>query len=326
MQSDLASRSSKFGSDPLSDVLSLMKMRGFMSGGLDMGGDWAYAFEADGAFRCFAVVSGECWLSLTEESNPVLVREGEFFALPHGGRFSVASDPAITPTDIYQEMNGPLNGSVLPLRGGDGGSEGNGGGCCLFGALFTFRQDFAHVLLDPLPSVLYIGDGEDRAALRAYLDRMMALLRVPQPGSMLVTEHLAETMLIEVLRLHIARETSQGAGWLSALSDVQLNRAVTAMHEQPWYRWTVQQLADRAGMSRSSFALRFKETVGIAVIEYLVRWRMLLAADRLVGSSDPVGSIASQLGYESDSAFVFAFRREMGCTPRQYRHRSGSIA
>ncbi|WP_026046799.1 AraC family transcriptional regulator [Sphingomonas sp. PAMC 26621] len=318
MQSDLISRSSKLGSDPLSDVLSLVRTRGFMSGGLDMGGAWAYSFEADGAFRCFAVVSGQCWLSLADGSNPILVSEGEFFAMPHGKRFSLTSDPAIIPTDIYQEMDGPLNGRVLSLRGG--------GGCCLFGAIFTFRQDFANILLDVLPAVLHIGSGEDRAALRAYLDRMMALLRVPQPGSILVTEHLAETMLIEVLRLHVTRDTGKGVGWLFALSDVKLSRAVTAMHEQPWHRWTVQELSDRAGMSRSSFALRFKEKVGVAVMEYLIRWRMLLAADRLVASSDPVGSIAGQFGYESDSAFVFAFRREMGCTPRQYRHRSALAA
>lgn len=289
-----------------------------MSGGLDIGGAWAYAFEADGAFRCFAIASGQCWLSLADASEPIKVCEGEFFALPHGGPFSLASDPSIRPTDIYKEMGGPLNGRVLSLRGG--------GDCCLFGAIFTFRRDFANYLLDALPPVLHIGDDEDRAALRAYLDRMMVLLRVPQPGSILVTEHLAETMLIEILRLHVARDTGKAVGWLFALSDTQLSRALTAMHEAPWQRWTVQQLADRAGMSRSSFALRFKEKVGVAVMEYLIRWRMLLAADRLVGSSDPIASIADQLGYGSDSGFVFAFRREVGCTPRQYRQRSSLAA
>jgi AraC-like DNA-binding protein len=74
----------------------------------------------------------------------------------------------------------------------------------------------------------------------------------------------------------------------------------------------------RAGMSPSAFALRFKEQVGTSVMEYLIRWRMLLAADRLVNSSDAVSSIALSLGYESESAFGFAFKREMGCSPRQY--------
>ena len=318
MQSDFISRSSNLGSDPLSDVLSLVKAGGFMCGGLDIGGEWSYAFEADGAFRCFAVASGGCWLLLADGSDPIKISEGEFFALPHGGRFSLASHPAHAPADIYKEMDGPLNGRVLVLRGG--------GGCSLFGAIFTFRQDFASYLLKALPIVLHISDGEDRAALRAYLDRMMVLLRVPQPGGILVTEHLAETMLIEILRLHVTGNSAKGVGWLFALFDTQLTRAITAMHEQPWHRWTVQELAERAGMSRSSFALRFKEKVGAAVMEYLVRWRMLLAADRLVVSSDTVASIAHQSGYASDSAFVFAFRRELGCTPRQYRNRSARAA
>lgn len=314
MLSDLISQSSRLGADPLSDVLALVKTRGFMSGGIDVGNPWAYAFAPDGVFHCFAVVSGQCWLSLADGSAPIEIGEGEFFAIPHGEGFSLASSPALAPSDIYAEMDGPLQGRILSLRGG--------GDCLLFGAIFTFRRDFARYLLDALPSVLHIRGGEDRAALRGYLDRMMTLLRAPQPGSLLVSEHLAETMMIEILRLHLTAEAANSVGWLFALGDPRLRRAVTAMHEQPWYRWTVQQLAERAGMSRSSFALRFKEKVGASVIEYLSRWRMLLAADQLIASSDPIGAMADRIGYKSESAFVFAFRREMGCTPRQYRLRS----
>jgi AraC-like DNA-binding protein len=109
-----------------------------------------------------------------------------------------------------------------------------------------------------------------------------------------------------------------GVGWLFALANKQLSAAIAGMHERPGYRWTVQELAERAGMSRSAFALRFKEQVGTSVMEYLIRWRMLLAADRLLNSKDAISTIACSLGYESESAFAFAFEREMGCSPRQY--------
>jgi AraC-like DNA-binding protein len=109
-----------------------------------------------------------------------------------------------------------------------------------------------------------------------------------------------------------------GIGWLFALANKQLGAAIAAMHDRPGYRWTVQELAERAGMSRSTFALRFKKQVGTSVMEYLIRWRMVLAADRLMNSSDAVSSIALSLGYESESAFGFAFKREVGCSPRQY--------
>ena len=90
------------------------------------------------------------------------------------------------------------------------------------------------------------------------------------------------------------------------------------MHGDPAHRWTLQELAKRAGMSRSTFALKFKETVGASPMEYLTRWRMLLAGDRLTNSTDPISAIALSLGYESESAFSTAFKRVMGCSPRQY--------
>ena len=115
-------------------------------------------------------------------------------------------------------------------------------------------------------------------------------------------EHLAQMMLIEVLRLHLADKVTGGVGWLFALADKQISATMTAMHENPGYRWTSQKPAERAGMSRSAFALRFKEKVGTSVMEYLTHWRMLLAGDRLVNSRDPLSAIALSLGYESESA------------------------
>ena len=97
-----------------------------------------------------------------------------------------------------------------------------------------------------------------------------------------------------------------------------MSAAISSMHDDPAHRWTLQELAERAGMSRSTFALKFKETVGKSPMDYLTRWRMLLAGDRLTTSSDPISVIALSLGYESESAFSTAFNRTMGCSPRQY--------
>jgi AraC-like DNA-binding protein len=90
------------------------------------------------------------------------------------------------------------------------------------------------------------------------------------------------------------------------------------MHDDPAHPWTLQELAERVGMSRSSFAQKFKETVGESPIGYLTRWRMLLAGDRLANSNDPISVISLSLGYESESAFSTAFKRVMGRSPRQY--------
>jgi AraC-like DNA-binding protein len=150
------------------------------------------------------------------------------------------------------------------------------------------------------------------------VERMMAELCEPQPGSFLVLQHLAQMMLVQALRAHLAEGLRGGVGWLFALSDQQIGPAINAMHGDPAHPWTLQELAERVGMSRSGFAQKFKETVGATPIDYLTRWRMLLAGDRLTNSGDSISVISQSLGYESESVFSTAFKRVMGCSPRQY--------
>ena len=169
-----------------------------------------------------------------------------------------------------------------------------------------------------LPPIVHIRKESDKATLRWSMERMTQELREPQPGGFLVAEHLASMMLVQALRLHLAEGLRGGVGWLFALADKQMGAAINAMHGDPARRWTLQELAEQAGMSRSSFALKFKETVGASPMEYLTRWRMLLAGDRLANSSDPVSVIARSLGYESEPAFSTAFKRVMDCSPRHY--------
>ena len=128
-------------------------------------------------------------------------------------------------------------------------------------------------------------------------------------------------MLVQALRAHLAEGAHGGVGWLFALGDKQMSAAISAMHADPAHPWTLQALAERAAMSRSSFALKFKATVGSSPMDYLTRWRMLLAGDRLASGHDPISVIAPSLGYESESAFSTAFKRVMGCSPRQYGRR-----
>jgi AraC-like DNA-binding protein len=312
MKYSIMSRSSTVVGDPLSDVLSLLKPRSYMSGGIDAGGDWSFQFEPSNCFLCFALVSGHCWLSIVGVGEAARLEAGDFVALPHGPAFRLASDLAVTPVDVRSIVTGPLNGRIVSWQGG--------GACLGLTAFFTFATEHANILLGLLPSLVHIRSHADRAVMQWYLERMMVVLRNPQAGSVLLGEYLSQMMLIELLRLHVTQKETERVGWLFALSDRQLSAAMTAMHERPGYRWTLQELASRASMSRSAFALRFKKKVGISVMEYLTRWRMLLAGDRLMNSHDSVSDIALSLGYESDSAFSFAFRREIGCSPRQYCH------
>jgi AraC-like DNA-binding protein len=281
-----------------------------MSGGIDAGGEWSIQFEQDRYFRCFAIVSGFCWLSMEGIDEAVCLQKGDFVVLPHGRAFRLASDLAVAPVDIMTVITAPLNGNVLCWKGG--------GACLALSALFTFAGDDVDMLLGVLPPVVHIRNEVDRSTMRWYLERMMKVISEPQPGGVLLGEHLAQMMLIEVLGLYMGEAITGGAGWLSALADKQISGAMIAMHGNPGYRWTLQELAKCVGMSRSAFAVRFKQKVGCSAMEYLTRWRMRRAADKLVNSNDAVSLIATSLGYESESAFSFAFKREMGCSPRQY--------
>ena len=296
--------------DPLSDVLSLLKPRRYLSSGFDAGGAWSVQVsEHHGAIKCYAVVRGRCWLSVEGVPTPVWLETGDCFILPSGRPFRLASDLALVSTDAETVFTGAGSGGRASMNGG--------GDFSLVGSRFDLVGQAAF-LLGVLPSIVHLRDEASRAALRGCVEQMMEELREPQPGGSLIIEHLAHIMLVRALRVHIGDASKAGVGWLFALADKHIGVALTAMHNDPAHRWTLQELAGRAGLSRSIFAERFKDTVGCSALEYLTRWRMLLARDRLEQSSDPVSRIAPSLGYESDSAFSAAFKRVMGCSPRQY--------
>jgi AraC-like DNA-binding protein len=297
--------------DPLSDVLSLLKLQGYMVGGFDNGGEWSIQFGCHEGIKCYALVSGKCWLVVEGVNDPVHLETGDCFLLPRGRPFRLASDIDLPPVDADTVFATPIKGGIRTWNGG--------GGCLGVGGYFAFTGTHARILLDELPPIVHIRAEADKADLRWALERMRQELREQRPGSLMVAQQLATMMLVQALRLHLAEESQRRAGWLFALTDRQMKVAITSMHDNPGRRWTLQQLAERSGMSRSIFAMKFKATVGTSPLEYLTRWRMLLAGDKLTGSVDPISAIALSIGYESESAFSKAFKRVMRCSPRQFR-------
>jgi AraC-like DNA-binding protein len=305
--------------DPLSDVLSLLKLRSYVSGGFDMAGELSVRFGRHEGIKCYAVVSGQCWLAVEGVPDAVHLAAGDCFLLPRGWPFRLATDLTLTPVDALTLLaNARRNGGIASFNGG--------GDCFIVGGHFALTGGYASMLLSVLPPIVHIRKESDKAALRWSLERMRQELLEPQPGGFLIAQHLAHMMLVQALRLHLAEGLRGGVGWLFALADKQMSAAINAMHDDPAHRWTLQELAERAAMSRSTFALKFKETVGASPMEYLTRWRMLLAGDKLVNSGDAVSVIALSLGYESESAFSTAFKRVMGCSPRQYTRRQNPAA
>lgn len=301
--------------DPLSDLLSLLKPRSYVSSGFDAGGDWSITFaNPQSQMKCYAVISGECWLLVEDLAAPVRLQTGDCFVLPSGRRFRLASDPALAPVDSSMFFPPPSPGGVVTINGG--------GDVYLVGSRFGVSGRNATTLLRMLPPIVHIRRESEQSALIWSVERMRQELREQRPGHSLVSQHLAHMMLVQALRLHLEEGRSDGVGWFFALADKQLGAVIAAIHADPAHRWTLQALAEHAGMSRSSFALKFKAMIGETAMDYVARWRMTLAGDRFENTSDPVSTVALSLGYESESAFSTAFKRVMGCTPRQYKRGS----
>lgn len=296
--------------DPLSDVLAFLKPRDYAAAGFDLGGSWSIQFPRHEGIKCYALMSGQGWLSVDGVPEPVYATAGDCILLTKGWPFRVASDLGLSPIDA-EALYSASPGAGLASYNGGGGTAG-------FAAHFDLAGPQADILIGALPPIVHIRQEADKAALRWCIERMMLELGAPQPGGATVLRHLAGLILVQALRLHLADPLCGGTGWLFAMADKRMAAAITAMHRDPAARWTLQSLADCAGMSRTAFTLTFKAAVGRAPMDYLTRWRMLLASDRLAHSRAPVSAIAQAIGYESESAFSTAFKRIIGRSPRQY--------
>ena len=299
--------------DPLSEVLSLLKLKSYVSGGFVIDAKMGFDFLKYRGIKCYAVGSGSCWLSVEGVPDAVLITAGDCVLLPRGLPFCLAADLSL-PRVRFAD-------ALAALKPGHEVVYGGTQGCFILGGHFLLTGSQSEMLLNSLPSIVHLCSESDKETMRWSLDRIRKELRDPQPGASLIAQQLAYVMLVQALRLHLQEEAAKGVGWLFALADPQMRIAITCMHDAPGHSWTLQELAERVGMSRTVFAQKFKNRVGITSMEYLTRWRMLLAGDRLKNSDDSVSAISSSLGYETESAFGRAFRRVWGCPPREHRRR-----
>jgi AraC-like DNA-binding protein len=213
--------------------------------------------------------------------------------------------------------------TVRGKRGADGVArhycEGEGVPVSLVSGRFTFENDVSDLLLRHLPPLIHVraADGTSGA-----LSHVLSLLRLESSdlhlGGEVARSGLAALALVHVLRAYLST-SPQPAGWLGALSDSKIGKALSAMHEQPAKRWTVDSLASMVAMSRTAFANRFRDRVGEAPLEYLNHWRMALARTALSDTDEPLADIAAKIGYLSDTAFSIAFKRSTGVSPGKFR-------
>lgn len=296
--------------DPLSEVLSLLKLKSYVSGTFDVEAGSGFAIAKYDGVKCYAPVSGSCWLTMGGTHTAIQIKAGDCVVLPRGLPFSLTA-ARFTPLGRLQRL-------TPKQAGNDGASEGTPA-ASLIGGHFHLTGSHDETLLSALPPIVHIHKQSAKETIRWSLERLTEELSTPQPGTALTAQQLAYVVLVQALRLHLQQEAAKGVGWLFALADPQIRLALTCMHSDPAHCWTLKELAQRAGMSRTVYAARFKTVVGTSSMQYLARWRMLLAGDRLKASDAPISDISTSVGYETESAFGKAFHKVWGHPPREHR-------
>ena len=297
--------------DPLSDVLSVLQVEDADFGRIEAGGQWALQGAKAKHVVFSALLDGPCWLIPDNTDDPIRMEAGDCFVISNGASFRLCSDLT---TDAVSYVAPPKINGVRRL--------GTGSGTSLIGARFTFDDGCPNSLLGFLPPTLHVKATSDSAtSLRAILHKLASELDNAHVGKALMINHLARVALLAAVREHVTscRQQQPSQGWLGALADAKIGKALGQMHADVAKRWTVEDLAMSVGMSRSKFALRFKSLVGLSPLDYLLHWRMHLAVRALRTSNKPIYSVAYGLGSESESAFSNAFKRVMGYSPKSLR-------
>lgn len=289
-------------SDPLADVVSLLKPAPSISKLVTGGGRWIVERSAMGSpFYC-AVVEGGCLLAVSGR-DPIRLEAGDFVLVPEIFDFTSTSLVPPGPGAIRQ----PLETSPGVIRLGD--PEAPADVAMLVGHCAFASRD-KNLLVSLLPEVIHV-HGEER--LTALVRMINDETRGGRVAREMVLGHLLEVLLIEALRS--TAETAASPGLLRGLADPQLAAALRRIHAHPGQPHSVAALAKTAAMSRSNFYERFRREVGTAPMEYVTAWRMALAKDMLASKKGPIADIARRVGYGSASAFSVAFARHVGSPP-----------
>ena len=261
------------------------------------------------------VARGTCWVQVAGGERHWACA-GDVIVLPYGDqqRMGGVSDSRSVP--LATIMAAPPWHRMPVIRHGGEGSRTD----VVCG--FLRSED---VLFDPalrvFPPVFVVRPPDGPAAewVRANVDYALAQADASPLGPGAMPTRLPEMLLIEVLRLHLATAPALDRGWLAALHDPVLNRALAALHEAPQHKWSVAELARSAAVSRSQLDERFRQVLGRSPIRYLTEWRMHLARDLLASSDLTVAAIARRVGYDAEEAFSRAFKRAYGSPPATWR-------
>ena len=293
--------------DPLAVALQPLQMTGAFYCASDLAEPWGMTLPPLPGYAWFHVVNeGRC--QLEAEGTTRAMRRGDLALVPHGTGHVLRSAPGVEAPDILDLDREQVSERYELLR-----VEGDGEPCRMICGAVRFDHPAAQNLVELLPGIVRV---DEPAAMQSTLALLAAETIEPRPGGEAVVTRLADILVIQAIRAWIETDPEARAGWLGALRDERIGRALNLIHAEPERAWTVADLARDVAMSRSAFAARFTELVGVPVLRYLTEWRMRLAQGRLEEDGVTVAIVAAELGYGSEAAFSRAFKRVTGVAPR----------
>jgi AraC family transcriptional regulator, alkane utilization regulator len=323
--------------DPLSAILSAIRLTGAVFLELELRAHWSYFTapardiadvlmpEADHVMPYHLVTAGTCYARLPGE-DAVELRAGDLILFPGGDRhvLSTANEPASGPKLI--DITGAILDNILKRGNKTAPETGADPAARIVCGFLACDRRLAEPILLSLPRLLKISlrDGGIAAWVQSSIRYSVAQSASSRPGSAAVLARLSELLFAEAVRHYMDELPPGNSGWLAGLRDRYVGRALSLLHEQPAHPWTVEEIAAKVGLSRSALTERFNALTGTPPIQYLTRWRTSLAATQLRESDASIIRIATDVGYESEAAFNRAFKREFGLPPATWRRRAAS--
>jgi AraC-like DNA-binding protein len=318
--------------DALSETLRVVRLTGAIFISARFSAPWCYASPAadtaapllePGAEKVVIfhlITEGECWAELDGQPPRRLVA-GDIVVFPRGDAHRMASSPGVPPRE------GRRLTDVLARRPRLVAFGGGGEPTRIVCGYMACDARLARMLLDGLPPLVIVNvrNYPSGAWLENSVGYALGEARSPRPGGAGVLAKLAEVLFIEVMRLYMAEDAEGRTGWLAGVRDRVVGSALAALHKDPSRPWTLDELARTAGASRSVLAERFQQLLGASPMQHLAQWRMLLAANLLRAGAAPLTQIAETVGYQTDTAFIRAFRREYGVPPATWRRNQPAL-
>ncbi|WP_312164058.1 AraC family transcriptional regulator [Phenylobacterium sp.] len=301
--------------DPLSRILRDLRIVGVSYGCCRLSAPWGVNFPKDGTARLHFIIEGACWLRV-EGQEPMRLDAGDAVLLPKGtthclsdtehGRTTCISDMPVRPIgDRVYRLDGPAAATAVIA-------------CCNV----RFREPCLNPLLELMPVVVSVAGARSDPTLPALLAAMADEVLDQKIGAATVLSRLADVVITRLIRAWVRDGGREAEGWMAAIHDPKIGRALAAIHQDPANDWSIEALARTAGLSRSMFAERFTRVLGLSPARYVARWRMYLASALLVEQGLSIAEVSGRLGYESGPAFSRAFKRHLGVSPGAMRLRA----